>query len=157
MDYFYKWLVYDWPHSDWTKSLVCKDAFHWDSTIQKCSRDSALFASQEKLVPCQLFGRRVIPSGRSPVHSSNRPDDVPYRLDARQTKTSSVWTTWIFVRTLICIEKLLFHLAFVRTSQQPFWTTLNDRVASDFFPRSNNGRLLQPSGRCGFPFGRAHP
>jgi len=31
-------LVCDWPHSDWTKSLVCKDAFHWDSTIQKCFR-----------------------------------------------------------------------------------------------------------------------
>jgi hypothetical protein len=29
-------LVCDWPHSDWTKSLVCKDTFHRDSTIQKC-------------------------------------------------------------------------------------------------------------------------
>jgi hypothetical protein len=44
-------LVCNWPHSDWTKSLVCKDAFHRDSAIQKCSRVSALFASQEKSVP----------------------------------------------------------------------------------------------------------
>jgi hypothetical protein len=48
--------------------------FNKDSAIQKCSKDSALFASQEKLVPCQ-------PSGRSSVHSSSRLDDMPYRPD----------------------------------------------------------------------------
>jgi len=29
---------------------------------------------------------RAIPSGRPPAHCSIRPDDVPYRPDARQTK-----------------------------------------------------------------------
>jgi hypothetical protein len=63
------------------------------------SDNSALLASQEKLVPCQPFGRCAIPSGRSFVHSSIRPEDVPYHPDARQTKASSVRTTWISVRT----------------------------------------------------------
>jgi hypothetical protein len=67
------------------------------------------------------------------VHSSSRPDDMPYRLDARQTKASYVRTTWISVRTLICIEKLLFQLASVRT-------TLRDR-ASDFLSKSKYGKI----------------
>jgi hypothetical protein len=37
-------LVCDWPHFDWTKSLVCKDAFHMDSTIQKCFRCVSILA-----------------------------------------------------------------------------------------------------------------
>jgi hypothetical protein len=57
---------------------------------------------------------------------------VPYRPDARQTKASSVQTTWISVRTLICIEKLLFQLASVRTTQQPVRTTLSDRSSFRF-------------------------
>jgi len=76
--------------------------------------------------PCQPSGRCVIPSGRSSVHSSSRLDDVPYCPDARQTKASSIRTTWIFVRTLLCIEKLLFPLVSVRTIQQPVQTTLSD-------------------------------
>jgi len=114
--------------------------FNRDSTIQKCSRDSALFESQEKSVPCQPFGRCVIPSGRSSVHSSNRLDVVPYRPDARQTKASSVWMTWISVRTLLCIEKLLFQLTSIETIKQPVWTTLSD-WASDFLSKSKYGKL----------------
>jgi len=53
------------------------------------SDNSALLASQEKLVPCQPFGRCAIPSGRSFVHSSIRPEDVPYHPDARQTSSAS--------------------------------------------------------------------
>jgi hypothetical protein len=106
--------------------------FNMDSAIQKCSRDSTLFASQEKSVPCQPSGRRVIPSGRSSVHSSSRPDDMPYRPDARQTKASSFRTTWIFVWTLLCIKKLLFQHASVRMIQQLVWTTLSDRSSFRF-------------------------
>jgi hypothetical protein len=63
---------------------------------------------------------------------------------------------WISVRTLICIEKLLFQLASVPTSQQPVQTTLSDQ-ALDFFTSSNMGRLQQPSGRRGFPSERTTP
>jgi len=44
-----------------------------------------LFYKSEISVPCQPSGRRVIPSGRSSVHSFSRLDDVPYRPDAQQT------------------------------------------------------------------------
>jgi hypothetical protein len=47
----------------------------------------------------------------------SRPDDVSYRLDVLQTKASSVRTMWFSVRTLLCFEKLLFQLAFVRTTK----------------------------------------
>jgi len=114
--------------------------FNRDSTIHKCSRVSALSASQEKLVPCQPSGRHVIPSGRSSVHSSSRLDNMPYGPDARQTKASSVRTKWISVQTLICIEKLLFQLASVRTTQQPVRTTLSDR-ALDFLSKSKYEKI----------------
>jgi len=68
---------------------------------------------------CLLFhpsGRRAIPSGRH--------------------QASSVRTTCISVWTLHCIEKLLCQLASVRTTQQPVWTTSNDRSASDFLSKS---------------------
>jgi len=63
--------------------------FNRDFAIQKCSRVSALFASQEKSVPWQLSGRLAIPSGRSSIHSSSRLDDMPFRPDTRQTKHHS--------------------------------------------------------------------
>jgi len=126
-------LVCDWPHSDWTKSLICKDAFHRDSTIQKCFRWFCTVYKLEISFPCQPSGRRVIPSGRSSVHSSSFPEDVPYHPDARQTKASSVRTMWISVRTLLYIEKLLFQLASIQTSQQPVRTTLSDRSFRFFF------------------------
>jgi len=39
---------------------------------------------------------------------------VPYRLDAHQTKASSVQTTWIPVRTFLSVEKLRTALACIR-------------------------------------------
>jgi hypothetical protein len=112
--------------------LYVKMLFNKDSAIQKCSRDSTLFASQEKSVPCQPSGWRLIPSGRSSVHSSSSLDDVPYRPDARQTKVSSVRTTWISFQTLLWIEKLLIQLASVQTIQQPVPTTLSDQSSFRF-------------------------
>jgi len=119
-------LVCDWPHSDWTKSLICKDAFQQGFHYSEVFQRFCTIYKSEISVPCQPSGRRVIKSGRSSVHSSKRLDDVPYGLDTRQTKASSVRTTWIFVQTLLCIEKLLFHLASVRMSQQPVQVTLSD-------------------------------
>lgn len=128
-----------------------------DSVIQKCFRRFCTVCKSEKSVPCQPFERRDIPSECPSVHSSSCPDDVSYCPDARQTKASYVRTTWISVRTHLCIEKLLFQLAFVGTSQQPVRTLLSIRPSFRFFPKSNMGRLLQPSGRRGFPSGRTSP
>jgi hypothetical protein len=57
-----------------------------DSTIQKYFRDSALVTSQKNRFPVSRPDDRAIPSGRSSVHCSSCPDDVPYRSDTRQTK-----------------------------------------------------------------------
>jgi hypothetical protein len=112
--------------------LYVKMLFTGNPLFRSASNDSALFYKSKISVPCQPSGRRVIPSGRSSVHSSICPDNVPYRPDTRQTKASSVRMMWISIQTLICIEKLLFQLASVRTSQQPVRTTSSDRSASDF-------------------------
>jgi cell division FtsZ-interacting protein ZapD len=45
------------------------------------------------------------------------------------------------VRTLHCVEKLLFQLASVRTSQQPVRTSISDRSASDSYQVQYMGRL----------------
>jgi hypothetical protein len=55
---------------------------------------------------------------------------------------SSVRTTYLYFWTLYCIEKLLFQLASVRTSQKPVWTSISDRSASDSFQVQNIGRLI---------------
>jgi hypothetical protein len=103
----------------------------------------------------------------------SHPDDVSSRPDTHLSTIPFVRKTCHTVRTpdipsiiclddvhsrpdLHCFEKLLFQLAFVRTFQQPIWTPLSDRAASDSFQVQFKGRLLQPTGRRGFPSGRAH-
>jgi hypothetical protein len=89
-----------------------------------------------RMLICPLFhpfGRCAIPSGRPDRPSIICPDDVLSRPD------------------LHCFEKLLFQLESVRTFQQPVRTPLSDRSASDYFQVQFKGRLLQPSGRRGFP------
>jgi hypothetical protein len=137
-------LVCGWPHSVWTKSLVCKDAVLQgillfrrvleDSTVRKVGSLSVV--------------RTIVPS---------RLDDVPYRPDAQTDLASFVRKTKTSVRTLHCIEKLLSHLASVRTSQQPVRTPLSIWPSFRFFPSSFMGRLMQPFGRRGFSSGRASP
>jgi hypothetical protein len=72
-----------------TKSLVCKDALHRDSTIKKYFRDSALVTSQKNRFIVSHLDNRAIPSGHPSVHCSILPDDVPYHLNSRQTKHHS--------------------------------------------------------------------
>jgi hypothetical protein len=80
---------------------------------------------------------------------------MPYRLDARQTKHHPSGRR-AFLPDLHCFKKLLFQVAFVRTSQQPIRMPISDRSTSDSFQVQYKGRLLQPSRRRGFPSGRAH-
>jgi len=53
---------------------------HRDSTIQKC------FRVRRFSVPCQSSGRSSHPVRTTICHCSIRADDLPYRLDSRQTK-----------------------------------------------------------------------
>jgi hypothetical protein len=146
------------------------------SAIRKCFRRFCTVCKSEISVPCQPSGRRVIPFGRPAVQSfihpdkvvfrpdahqlrNIRPNDMSYRLDAHQTKASSIRMTWIPVLTFLFVEKLRAAPACIRpdiSAARP-----NDPQCSIkpyiFFPKANMGRLLQLSGRRGFPSGRATP
>jgi hypothetical protein len=93
-------------------------------------------------IPCQPSGRRVIPLGRPSVHCSIRPDDV-FIPTGRQTDQHHPSGRRIFsVRTLHCIEKLLFQLASVRTSQQSVWMPISTRTVSYSFQVPIKGRSI---------------
>jgi hypothetical protein len=97
-------LVYDWPHSVWTKSLVCKDAvLQGIPLFRSVSEDSALLASQKiygslstvRMLICPLFHpseRRAIPSGCPDRPSIIRPDDVDFGPDPLLYREASVPT-----------------------------------------------------------------
>jgi hypothetical protein len=128
---------------------VCIDAIIKDSTIQS---DVKRFCTAFKT---EVFGS--LPAVRTPIcllfHLSGR-RAIPFGCQSDQA--SSVRSTCIFRPNLYCIEKLLFQPVSVRTSQQPVQTPLSDRSASDSFQVQNQGRLIHPSGQCGFPSERAH-
>jgi hypothetical protein len=130
--------------------LYVKMFFNRDSAIQKCSRDSTLFASQEKSVPCQLSGRRAIPFGRSSVHSSIRPDDVPYRPDTRQTKHHSSGRRGFPSRPSTVSRSFCSSLhSSVRLSSPSERRPVIDQLKI-FFPSSNKGRLMMSDKYCIF-------
>jgi len=146
--------VSNWPHSVFGQNhlfvkMLFKQGFHYSEGFQMilhCFQDRSFQSScQPFQTPVSHPDDRAISSGRPFVYYSIRPDDVPYRSDARQTKASSVRTTCIPVRTFTIFEKLLFQVASVRTSQQPFQTPLSDRSALYSFQVQFKGRLLQPS------------
>jgi hypothetical protein len=96
-------------------------------------------------IPCQLSGRRVIPSGCPSVHCSIRADDV-FISTRRQTDQHHPFGRRIFsIRTLHCIEKLLFQLASVRTYQQPVRTPISTRTVSYSFQVPIKGRSINHS------------
>jgi hypothetical protein len=123
-----------WSHSVFGQNHYCiKDAVNRDSTCQSIFR--------------RLYTTKKIEDFRFPVSC---PDDVLSRPDAHlstvpfvRTTCHTIWTpdrpassvrtTYLSVRTLHCIEKLLFQFASVRTSQYPVRTSISDRSASDSF------------------------
>jgi hypothetical protein len=108
---------------------------HFQKTLH-CEKDRGF------QFPSQPSGRRVIPSGRPSVHCSIHPDDV-FIPTGCQTDQHHPSERRIFsVRTLHCIEKLLFQLASVRTSQQPVRTPLSTRTVSDSFQVPIKGRPI---------------
>jgi len=151
-------LVCNWLHSIEQNHFVVLMLFNRVSTIQKCFQKILHSFQVRKLVPCQPSGRRVIPSGRPVVQSSSRLDDVSYCPNAHQTKASSVWKTWIFVRTFLYVEKLRTAPACIRpnvSAARPNNSQCSIKL-QDFFTNAEMGRLLQPSRQRGFPSGCAH-
>jgi hypothetical protein len=70
----------------WTKSLVCKDAVLQGIPLFRRISEDSIYKSENLRFPVSRTDDRAIPSGRPSVHCSIRPNDVPYRPDARQTK-----------------------------------------------------------------------
>jgi hypothetical protein len=109
-----------------TKSFVCKDALHRESTIQKHFRRFCLQVKRFS-VPCQPSGRPCHPV-RMLICPLFHPFERRDILSGPPTdQASSIRTMWISVRTLHCIEKLLFQLASVRTPFNVF-----DRASDSF-------------------------
>jgi hypothetical protein len=84
-------LVCNWPYSFGQNHLFrVKMLYNRDSTIQKCFRRFCTACKSEDFqFPVSRPDDRAIPSGRSSVYCSIRPDEVPYRLDARHIKHHS--------------------------------------------------------------------
>jgi hypothetical protein len=79
-------LVCDWPHSVLTKSLVRKDVVLQGIPLFRSISEDSACKSEDFRFPASRSDYRTIPSGRSSVYYSIRPDDVPYYPDSRQSK-----------------------------------------------------------------------
>jgi hypothetical protein len=116
-------LVCNWPYSVGQNHVFVKMPYNRDSTIQKCFRRFCTACKSEDFqFPVSRPEDRAIPSGRSSVHSSSRPDDVPYHSDARQTK----------------------HHPFGRRGLPSGPSTISRSLCASLHPF---GRLSSPSGR----------
>jgi len=133
--------------------LCVKMLFNRDFAIQKCFRR---FCKSEKSVPCQPSGRRGIPSGRSSVHSSICPDNVPYRPDARQSKHHLSGLRGFPSGQFIVSRSFCSSLHPFGHLSNPYGRLPVIDQLQIFFQSSNKGRLIQPSGQHGFPSGRPH-
>jgi hypothetical protein len=88
--------VPEWPKGEfvvllasfcvWTKSLVCKDVVLSGIPLFRVMSEDSACKSENLQFPVSRPDDRAIPSGRLSVLCSIRPDDVPFRPDARQTK-----------------------------------------------------------------------
>lgn len=119
--YIYICVLVFWSHSVWTKSLMCKDAGNRNSIFQSIFRGLCTIKSWKISDSLSVVRTTCHPVRMSicPLPSdwmTCPPVWTPDRL------ASSVRMTYLSVRTLNCIEKLLFQLASIRTSQQPVRT-----------------------------------
>jgi hypothetical protein len=147
-------LVCDWPHSVWTKSLICKDAvLQRIPLFRSVSEDSEV---RKFWFHVSRLDDRAIPSERSSVHCSIRPNNVPYRPDARQTKHHLSGRRGFPSGPFTASRSFCSSLHPSGRLSSPSERRLVIDQLQIFFPSSNKGRLMQPSGRRGFPSGCAH-
>jgi hypothetical protein len=154
-------LVCDWPHSVWTKSLICKDAVLQgillfksvleDSIVRKVGSLSAFRTTCHpvRTLICPLVhpsGRRAILSGRPDRPSIIRPDNVDFRPDPSLHREASVPACIHSVVTaarpdvsqystkLQILSKFSYGkiYATVQTTWIPVWTRFSLRQESQF-------------------------
>jgi hypothetical protein len=126
---------------------VCKDAVNRDFLFIALSED---FALRRFRFSVSLSDDRAIPSGRPSDHCSISPDDVPYRPNAIQTKHHSSKRRALPSGPTTVLRR--FYLACIRpdvSAARPdtSWYSTSLR----FFPSSDKGKIVQPSGRSGIP------
>jgi len=142
--------------------LYVKMLFNRDSTIPKYFRRFCTFWKSEISVPCQPSGRCVILSGRSSVHSSSRSDRMTHRTTCHTIRTPDRPKHHSSGRRGFPSGHSSVSRSFY-SSLHPSGrlSSLSGRLSvielQIFFPKENIGRLLQPSGRRGFPSGRVTP
>jgi hypothetical protein len=119
----------------WTKSLTCQSIFKRLCTAKKMEDFRLAVSRPDDVLSRPDAHLSTAPFVRTTCHTVQTPD----------RPASSVRTTYLSVRTLHCIEKLLLQLASVRTSQHPVRTSISDRSASDSFQVQNIGRLTHRS------------
>jgi hypothetical protein len=110
--------------------------FNRDSAIQKCFQKILYSLQGKNLVPCQSFGRRVIPSRRPSVQSTSRSDNISYRLDVHLSKASSVRTTRTSCPDFPSVEKFQTGPACIRPDHSQCSTKL-----LDFFRKHRYGKI----------------
>jgi hypothetical protein len=129
-------LLVFWPYSVFGQNhLSVKDAENRDSTFRVMSW------FEEIQVPCQPSGRCCIPSGRSSVYCSIRPNKVFFRPDAKHQHHPSGRCA-SSIRTFHCIEKFPVPACSVRTFQQQVQTTIKTRSVTDSFQVPKKERLI---------------
>jgi hypothetical protein len=83
----------------WTKSLVCKDVVLQEIPLFRRILEDSVYKSENLQFPVSRPDDRAIPSGRPSIYYFIRPEDVPYRLDASQTKNHPSGRRAFSVRT----------------------------------------------------------
>jgi hypothetical protein len=138
----------------WTKSLVCKDAVLQGIPLFRVMSEDSVYKSENLRFPVSRPDDRAIPSGCPSVHCSIRLDDVSYRPDARHTKHHPSGRR-TFPSGPSTVSRS-FYPACIRPNDSATRPDASQYSTNfRFFPSSNMGRLIQPSGRCGIPSGRA--
>jgi hypothetical protein len=135
-------LVCNCPHSVGQNYFFVKMLFNKDSAIQSASRRFCTIYKSEK------FGS--LPAVRTTCHTVRTPN-YPKHHPFRRRELS--------VRTFLYVKKLRTAPTCIR--QDILAACPDDSHCSTSFRISFQntvlGRSLQPSGRRGFPYGRAHP
>jgi hypothetical protein len=98
---------------------------------------------------------RPIPSGRPSDHWSIRLDDVLYRPDTSQTKHHP--SGCALPSEPSTVSRSFYPASIYPDNSAARPDAYQYSTSFRFFPSSNMGRLIQPSGRCGIPSGRASP
>jgi hypothetical protein len=152
--------VPEWPKGEfvsilalfcvWTKSLICKrcwkQGFHFQSDVMVRRNSSSLSAVWTMLHPVRTFFCLLLHSSEQSIFPSRR-----------QTPASSVWTMCLFHPDIPLYREVSCASLFRPDVSAASPDDHQNSFSHWFFPSSKEGKINQPSGRCGIPSGRVSP